>query len=239
MRILYLLILSLTFLPLSGDDHDVVKPGGEVGEFHYFDVLNPAAFVGAMDKFHASNCSKTWHSESGAAVALMGITGSGWTHFIYVGYENLDQMEKGRALLQCPEFFELIATLRAVSNEEAYLSQVGDLSLQLRDWTKDAFFMKFDMRVKPGSAGVYAAAWTEYVEASSSQIGGSAGLVSMLGGTGYSSHMAFVGADSMSELVSGLQSSQSGQAYNDFIEAVGDTREIRNQMFVQPLKGYQ
>ena len=70
MRILYLLILSLTFLPLSGDDHDVVKPGGEVGEFHYFDVLNPAAFVGAMDKFHASNCSKTWHSESGAAVAL-------------------------------------------------------------------------------------------------------------------------------------------------------------------------
>ena len=45
MRILYLLILSLTFLPLSGDDHDVVKPGGEVGEFHYFDVLNPAAFV--------------------------------------------------------------------------------------------------------------------------------------------------------------------------------------------------
>ena len=61
----------------------------------------------------------------------------------------------------------------------------------------------------------------------------------MLGGTGYSSHMAFVGADSMSELVSGLQSSQSGQAYTDFIEAVGDIREIRNQMFVQPLKGYQ
>ena len=34
MRIIYLFILSFILFPLSADDHKV-KPGGEVGEFHY------------------------------------------------------------------------------------------------------------------------------------------------------------------------------------------------------------
>ena len=232
-------ILFSTSLFAFTDDHDVVKPGGEVGEFHYFDVLDPAAFVSAMDTFYLSDCAKRWHSESGAQVALMGITGSGWTHFIYVGYENLAQMEKGRGLLQCPDFLSMLVSIRKASNEEAYLSQVGDLTLQLRDWTKDAIFMKFDMRVKPGSEKDYAAAWTKYVESNASLNTGSAGLVSMLAGTGYSTHKAFVGASNMPELVSNLQEIQSGESHKEFISVVGEIRDIRNQMFVQPLKGYQ
>ena len=177
-----------------------------------------------MDTFYLSDCAKRWHSECGAQVALMGITGSGWTHFIYVGYENLAQMEKGRGLLQCPDFLSMLVSIRKASNEEAYLSQVGDLTLQLRDWTKDAIFMKFDMRVKPGSEKDYAAAWTKYVESNASLNTGSAGLV---------------GASNMPELVSNLQEIQSGESHKEFISVVGEIRDIRNQMFVQPLKGYQ
>ena len=235
--VLFFMLLGSFFV--VSDDHVKVMPGGEVGEFHYFDVMNPAAFVGAMDAFNVSDCAQKWHSESGAKVALMSILGSGWTHFIYVGYEDLAKMEMGRNLLNCPAFFSMLVALRESSNEEAYLSQVGPLSLQLRDWTQDPYFMKFDLRVKPGSESEYAAAWTKYVEANSSVAKGSAGLVSMLGGTGYSSHMAFVGGSSMAEIVSSLQEIQSSEAHAEFIGSVGDIRDIRNQMFVQPLKSYQ
>ncbi|GIR11105.1 MAG: hypothetical protein CM15mP22_5250 [Gammaproteobacteria bacterium] len=42
---------------------------------------------------------------------------------------------------------------------------------------KDAIFMKFDMRLKPGSEKDYAAAWTKYVETNASLNTGSAGFL--------------------------------------------------------------
>ena len=54
MRIIYLFILSFILFPLSADDHKV-KPGGEVGEFHYIKAKNPLAIVAATDKFIASD----------------------------------------------------------------------------------------------------------------------------------------------------------------------------------------
>ena len=51
--------------------------------------------------------------------------------------------------------------------------------------------------------------------------------------------MAFVGGSSMAEIVSSLQEIQPSEAHAEFIGSVGDIRDIRNQMFVQPLKSYQ
>ncbi|MDA7642095.1 hypothetical protein N8705_00105 [Gammaproteobacteria bacterium] len=47
----YIIAFSLIFtFSLSADGHSNVKPGEETGEFHYFNVTNPAKFVEAMDK---------------------------------------------------------------------------------------------------------------------------------------------------------------------------------------------
>ena len=119
--ILFLMLLG-SFIVVS-DDHVKVMPGGEVGEFHYFDVMNPAAFVGAMDAFNVSDCAQKWHSESGAKVALMSILGSGWTHFIYVGYEDLAKMEMGRNLLNCPAFFSMLVALESLQTKKLILAK--------------------------------------------------------------------------------------------------------------------
>ena len=37
-----------------------VKPGEETGEFHYFNVTNPAGFIEAIDEHYESDCAKKW-----------------------------------------------------------------------------------------------------------------------------------------------------------------------------------
>ena len=128
-KILFSILITIFSVNIFSDDHGI-KPGNVVAEFHYFDVLDPAAFVSAMDTFYLSDCAKRWHSESGAQVALMGITGSGWTHFIYVGYENLAQMEKGRGLLQCPDFLSMLVSIRKASNETEVYAYTAALILK-------------------------------------------------------------------------------------------------------------
>ena len=45
----YIISFSLIFtFSLSADGHSNVKPGEETGEFHYFNVTNPAKFVEAV-----------------------------------------------------------------------------------------------------------------------------------------------------------------------------------------------
>ena len=44
--------LSLIFAFTVNADN--VKPGEETGEFHYFNVTNPAGFVNAIDEHYAS-----------------------------------------------------------------------------------------------------------------------------------------------------------------------------------------
>ena len=87
----YIFALSLIFAFTINADN--VKPGEETGEFHYFNVTNPAGFVNAIDEHYASDCAKKWQSESGAEVVLMGVLGSVHTHFIYVGYKNNEMLE--------------------------------------------------------------------------------------------------------------------------------------------------
>ena len=96
----YIIAFSLIFaFSLSADGHSNVKPGEETGEFHYFNVTNPAKFVEAMDEHYASDCAAKWQKESGAEVVLMQVLGSTHSHFIYVGYKNNDMLEKGRHVI--------------------------------------------------------------------------------------------------------------------------------------------
>jgi hypothetical protein len=103
----YVFALSLIFAFTVNADN--VKPGEETGEFHYFNVTNPAGFIEAIDEHYESDCAKKWQSESGAEVVVMGVLGSVHTHFIYVGYKNNDMLEKGRSIVSaCPETAKLI-----------------------------------------------------------------------------------------------------------------------------------
>ena len=92
-------LLSISLILTFSINADNVKPGEETGEFHYFNVTNPAKFVEAMDEHYASDCAEKWQAESGAEVVLMQVFGSTHTHFIYVGYKNNDMLERGRNLL--------------------------------------------------------------------------------------------------------------------------------------------
>jgi len=68
----YIIAFSLIFtFSLSADGHSNVKPGEETGEFHYFNVTNPAKFVEAIDEHYASDCAAKWQKQSGAEVVLM------------------------------------------------------------------------------------------------------------------------------------------------------------------------
>ncbi|NCW38214.1 MAG: hypothetical protein EBW00_04280 [Proteobacteria bacterium] len=103
-----------------------VKPGEETGEFHYFNVTNPAGFIEAIDEHYESDCAKKWQSESGAEVVVMGVLGSVHTHFIYVGYKNNDMLEKGRSIVNaCPETAKLIKKLSKNSEPTDYVSRLG------------------------------------------------------------------------------------------------------------------
>ena len=118
-------LLLVTAYTVSADN---VKPGEETGEFHYFNVTNPAGFVNAIDEHYASDCAKKWQSESGAEVVLMGVLGSVHTHFIYVGYKNNDMLEKGRSIVtSCPETAELIRKLSKHSEPSDYLQSSHQL----------------------------------------------------------------------------------------------------------------
>ena len=235
-KYVYSFLIVFSFNSLA-DDHINVMPGDETGEFHYFNVTNPAGFVKAIDKHYGSECAANWQKESGAEVVLMQILGSRNTHFIYVGYKNNEMLEKGRNLFSsCQETAEMIRSLNKYSSPSEYGSRLGEQSLQVGDWTKDKYFMKFDFEVEIGQAGKYASEWTKMNN--SLDLPNSAGLVTHRAGNGWASHFVYVGANSIDELYSTFDDIQKTQAFVEFTKNVNSIREVKNVTLIQPIKAY-
>jgi hypothetical protein len=231
----YIFSLSLIFaFTVSADN---VKPGEETGEFHYFNVTNPAGFVNAIDEHYASDCAKKWQSESGAEVVLMGVLGSVHTHFIYVGYKNNEMLEKGRSIVNsCPETAMLIKKLSKHSEPTDYVSRLGEQSLEVGDWTKDKHFMKFDFNVELGKAPMYAKEWTKMMN--SLEQSNSAGLITHRAGNGWMSHFVYVGGDSIDDLYTTFDANSQTEAFQTFVKNVASIRELRNVSLIAPVKAY-
>jgi hypothetical protein len=234
---IYKYIISLTFVFTLSIDAANVKPGEETGEFHYFNVTNPAKFVEALDEHYASDCAAKWQAESGAEVVLMQVLGSTHTHFIYVGYKNNDMLQKGRQIVgSCPETAKMIAKMNKYSESSDYVSRLGEQSLEVGDWTKDNYFMKFNFDVVPGKAGIYAKEWTKMMN--SLEQTNSAGLITHRAGSGWMSHFVYVGGDSIDDLYSTFDANSQTEAFQTFVENVSSIRQLRNISLINPVKGY-
>jgi hypothetical protein len=234
---IYLISFSLLFIFAINANSANVKPGEETGEFHYFNVTNPAKFVEAMDEHYSSDCAAKWQAQSGAEVVLMQVLGSTHTHFIYVGYKNNDMLEKGRNLFgSCPETAKMIAKLNKHSESSDYVSRLGEQSLEVGDWTKDSHFMKFNFDVVPGKAGAYAKEWTKMMN--SLEQTNSAGLITHRAGSGWMSHFVYVGGDSIDDLYSTFDTNSQTKAFQTFVENVSSIRTLRNISLISPVKAY-
>ena len=234
----YIIAFSLIFaFSLSADGHSNVKPGEETGEFHYFNVTNPAKFVEAMDEHYASDCAAKWQKQSGAEIVLMQVLGSTHSHFIYVGYKNNDMLEKGRMLFgSCEESAKLIAKLNKYSESSDYVSRLGEQSLEVGDWTTDNHFMKFDFNVELGKASVYANEWTKMMN--SLEQTNSSGLITHRAGSGWISHFVYVGGNSIDDLYSTFDANSRTDAFQNFAKNVSSIRELRNVSLLTPVKAY-
>lgn len=230
-------IISLSLICTFAVHANNVKPGEETGEFHYFNVTNPAGFIEAIDEHYESDCAKKWQSESGAEVVVMGVLGSVHTHFIYVGYKNNDMLEKGRSIVSaCPATAKLIKKLSKHSEPTDYVSRLGEQSLEVGDWTNDKHFMKFDFNVALGKAPMYAEEWTKMMN--SLEQTNSAGLITHRAGSGWMSHFVYVGGDSIDDLYSTFDANSQTEAFQTFAKNVSSIRELRNVSLITPVKGY-
>ena len=211
-------VLSISHVDAYMNDSSKVKPGEETGEFHYFNVTNPAAFVSAIDKHAASDCGKKWMKESGANVVIMSVSGSMHTHFVYVGYDNYKQMQKGRNIFNsCEATNEMIVSFENSTVSERYFNTIGEQSLEIGDWTGDSVFLKYDFDV---------------------DIPSSAGLITHLAGNRWASHFVYIGADDLDNLMNNYKENRSTSAFKSFGQKVSKIRDLKNVTVVTPIKAY-
>ena len=217
-----------------------IESDGSVAEFNYVSVTDPMTFMQSLDKFDKSKCAAKWREESGVNVSLWSLRGSGSSHFILVNYENWDMMEKGRAVFTaCPAAAMMLKSFQTSTDTDRSWNWVSENALSGRNWQSNTVFRKINFKVDEGHAGHYASAWKKLVEAQLDNIPGSFGLNAISYGNRYSSHMVYLGADSMSELSEGFTKITSSKDFAEFFESTGDIRTIVNTELVQLVKNYE
>ena len=238
-NIFTLLAFCFAISPLANAEEVSIESDGSVAEFNYVSVTDPVAFMQSLDKFDKSKCAAKWREESGVNVSLWSLRGSGSSHFILVNYENWDMMEKGRAVFTaCPAAAMMLKSFQTSTDTDRSWNWVSENALAGRNWQSNTVFRKINFKVDEGHAGHYASAWKKLVEAQLDNIPGSFGLNAISYGNRYSSHMVYLGADSMSELSEGFSKITSSNDFSEFIDDVGEVRTVVNSELVQLVKNF-
>ena len=237
--ILFTLFVTTASYVLA-DDHKVsIESDGTVAQFNYITVTDPMDFMSALDKFDKSSCANEWRKESDVAVSLWSLRGSGSSHFILVHYPNWDMMEKGTAIFNsCPESANMLKTFINNTDTDRSWNWISENALAGRAWQANTVFRKINFKVAEGSAGEYAAAWKKLMMAQMDNIPGSFGLNAIPYGNRYSSHMVYLGADSMSELSEAFTNVINSNDFKEFAKSTGDIRTLVNTELVQLVKTY-
>jgi hypothetical protein len=232
------LFISANFI--AADDHAMkIESDGTVAEFNYFSVTNPVAFVNSLNMFDKSQCAKKWREESDVKVSLWALRGSPSSHFILVVYDNYDQMEKGRAIFtSCPESARMLASFPKTTETDKTYNWITENALSGRDWQTNSVFAKFNFKVERGSEMDYALAWKDLMSSSLDLFNGSFGLNAVAYGNRNSTHMVYIGADSMSELSEGLAEVRSTDKYKDFLTDTSDIVSGVHSQMVQFVKNF-
>lgn len=239
-KFLLICILFVSSDFLIADGHaDKIASDGTVAEFNYFSVTNPVDFMKSLDMFDKSECANKWREESNVKVSLWALRGSPSSHFILVVYDNYDQMEKGRYIFtSCPESAKMLESFSRTTETDRTYNWVTENALSGRDWQTNSVFSKFNFRVERGHEMHYASAWKNLMSNSLDLFDGSFGLNAVAYGNRYSTHMVYIGADSMQELADGLAAVRETDTYKDFVqETTGIVSGVHSQM-VQFVKNF-
>ena len=239
-KIFFIFVLFLSPNFLTADDHSVkIESDGTVAEFNYFSVTDPISFVNSLNIFDKTDCAKRWREESNVKVSLWALRGSPSTHFILVVYDNYDQMEKGRAIFtSCPESAQMLASFPTTTETGRTYNWVTENVLSGRDWQTNSVFAKFNFSVERGKEMDYVLAWKDLMSSSLGSFDGSFGLNAVAYGNRYSTHMVYIGADSMSELSSGLAAVRSTDTYKEFITDTSNIVSGVHSQMVQFVKNF-
>ena len=148
-------------------------------------------------------------------------------------------MEKGRAIFtSCPESARMLASFPKTTETDRTYNWITENALSGRDWQTNSVFAKFNFKVERGSETVYASAWKDLMASSLDLFDGSFGLNAVAYGNRYSTHMVYIGADSMSELSEGLAAVRSTDTYKDFVENTSDIVSGVHSQMVQFVKNF-
>jgi hypothetical protein len=227
--------LSVTTSLAIADDH---SEGGPYYAFYHLQVTNPAAVVGAMDKFWASECGKQYPAD----VALLeeGFNGSNpATHFIINTFQSsADQEKAGEIMRSCPAALEFLQTLNA-SGAQATTQYMGVAPIDKNDWTQDSVFSNFQIIVEPQNQETYAAAYASMMEKVAKDVDlRSYGLGAVYFGRDQFTHWVWTGASSIQELTSISEQLLAHKAFAEFNQEVGSMRTVVNTAQNIVLKGY-
>ena len=169
-----------------------------------------------------------WRDESGVAVSLWSLRGSGSSHFILVVYENYEKMEIGRAIFNsCKESSFMIKSFQNNTDTDRSWNWVAENMIAARAWTTNNVFAKYNLNLKPGSESLYVDSWKNFMTSQLSNHKGSFGMNRIAYGNRYVSHMVYLGADSMDELDNSIKKATSSDEFADFVSKVGNVLTIR------------
>ena len=217
-----------------------IESDGSVGEFNYVTVTNPMSFMMALDEFDKSSCAKKWRAESDVDVSLWALRGSGSSsHFILVSYDDWDKMEKGRSIFtSCKEAADMLVKISNNTDSSRSWNWVTQNVLSGRAWKANTSFAKFNFKVERGKDAEYIEMWKSMMLDQMENTAGSFGLNAVAYGNRYSTHMVYIGADSMSELSEGLAAVRSTDTYKEFVEDTSDIVSGVHSQMVQFVKNF-
>ena len=236
-KIIYLILTGLLSFNLFSDEN-TLRPGSGVYEFHFFNVINPAGFVAAIEAFDSSSCAAKWRDESGANVGLYSRTGGGHSHVILVAYEDYDKMQLGQNIFaSCAASSEMNVAFDKTSVSEDYYNYVTELVLEAGDWRLNTVFSNIEVKVKTGSQASYLEAYRELTDSTADSFG-SYGINRVVYGNKYVSHMLYNGSNSIQELNDALDEVYASNEFKSFNRKVGNIRNLVNSTLAQLVKAY-
>ncbi len=236
-KTIYLILSGLLSFNLFSDEN-TLRPGSGVYEFHFFNVINPAGFVAAIEAFDSSSCAAKWRDESGANVGLYSRTGGGHSHVILVAYEDYDKMQLGQNIFaSCAASSEMNVAFDKTSVSEDYYNYVTELVLEAGDWRLNTVFSNIEVKVKTGSQASYLEAYRELTDSTADSFG-SYGINRVVYGNKYVSHMLYNGSNSIQELNDALDEVYASNEFKSFNRKVGNIRNLVNSTLAQLVKAY-
>ncbi len=238
-KYLYLMLVTFSFNLSVIADEVKMESDGTIMEFNYLTVTDPQNFMNILDKFDKSECAKNWRDESGVGVSLWSLRGSGNTHFILVVYENAEKMEKGRAIFNsCKESAAMIKSFQNNTDTDRSWNWVAENVVAANQWTTDTVFAKYNFKVEEGHEGHYLNSWKKLMSDNLDNVSGSFGMNRVLFGNRYTSHMVYVGNESLDALLKSQKAVLSSDAFLDFSMDVKDIRQNVNVELVSLVKFY-